>query len=199
MVGWKWIIRIPLILFWTVALLLSGTELGFLNYMAQNHVTTTITILFVSLYFFAYPLFEPFFPKFKTDGGEILQRSTKILAFLLFVVLAVAIAAIAAPGAVQSAVEGTIVAPVVSGFVGLVETIDAQRASFMMAGGLVGGLVLAILIKRVDIPKKIRMATGNPKIMSPVAPPQPLQGGLVNKQPLAPVNTGTVLVEDEVL
>ena len=167
MIGWKWILRIPLLFFWAVAITANLTGNGFLTQLANEHVTTTITLVFLSLYFLAYPVFEPFFPKIKTIGGESMERSTKILVALLLAAVAITVVALVAPGAVQSAVEGTVVAPLVAGFTGLVQTIDAQRASFMLAGGLIGGLVLALLIKRLDVPKKIRMIRGTPKAVTP--------------------------------
>ena len=91
-----------------------------------------------------------------------MERSTKILVALLLILAAVTIVAIVAPGAVINFAEGTIIAPVIGAFVGMVEWLDGFRASYLLAAGLVGGLVLAVLIKRVDIPKRIRFATGKP-------------------------------------
>jgi hypothetical protein len=93
---------------------------------------------------------------------EMMERSTKILVFLLIVALAITAVALAAPGSVQNFAEGTIIAPVVTAFVGFVAWLDGFRASYLLAGGIIGGLFLAILIKRVDIPKKIRQVRNKP-------------------------------------
>ena len=194
MMGWRWFFRIPLIIFWAIAIPFSLTEYGFLTWLCTNHVTTSITLIFLTLYFLLYPIFSPFFPKIRTNGGETMERSTKILMILLLIAGAITVVAIAAPGAVTSTLEKSVLAPVIAGFNGLVNTIDAQRASFMLAGGLIGGLVLAIVIKRVDIPKKLRMATGKPA-PTPIIPK--LQGQLTNTGVFnEPINSQK-LVEDE--
>ena len=162
MVGWKWIFRIPLILFWTIAICLSFTQWGFLTQLCTEHVTTSIGLIFFTLYFLVYPLVSPFFPKIKSAGGEVMERSTKILVFLVLILAAVIVVALVAPGEVTKFGETSILAPMVAGWNGLVNTIDAQRASFMLAGGLVGGLAIALILKKIDIPKKIRMVTGKP-------------------------------------
>ena len=97
-----------------------------------------------------------------------MERSTKILLALLLIAGAITIVAVAAPGAVQNFAEGTVIAPVVSAFVGLVVAVDAQRASYMLAGGLIGGLFLALAIKRIDVPKRVRMIRGKPLMPVPV-------------------------------
>ena len=91
-----------------------------------------------------------------------MERSSKIMAILFIIMLAVIIVALVAPGETTKFLEGSIFAPVISGWNGLVNAVDAQRASFMLAGGLIGGLAIALIIKKVDIPKKIRMVTGKP-------------------------------------
>jgi len=164
MVGWKWIIRIPLILFWIIAISLSFTPYGFLTYLYTNHVTTSIALTFATLYFLALPIFRPLFPKLKTNGGEIMERSTKILVILLVIMAAIVIVAMVAPGAVVDFTQGTIIAPIIGGFIGFVTFLDTFRASHLLAGGIIGGLVLALAIKKFDLPKRIRYATRKPAI-----------------------------------
>jgi len=72
----KWYIRIGLVFFWTVAFLLSLTDYGFLTYLYTNHLTTSILLTFVSLYFLVYPLVSGFFPKIKNSGGETMEGYT---------------------------------------------------------------------------------------------------------------------------
>jgi len=198
MMGWKWFFRIPLIIFWAIAAPLSLTGNGFLTSLAQNHVTTTITLLTLSLYFLVYPFFAPFFPKLKTKGGEIMERSTKILVILLLIFVAVAVVAIVAPGAVVDFTQGTIIAPIVSGFIEVVAWFDTFRASHLLAAGLVGGLFLALAIKALDIPKRVRMATGNPKQTITPAGVQPLQGQLSQSGVFTDQPNQKIIVEDEV-
>ena len=204
MVGWKWIFRIPLIIFWIIAICLSLTPWGFLTQLCTEHVTTSIGLIFFTLYFLVYPLVSPFFPKIKSAGGEVMERSTKILVLLVLICIAVMVVAIVAPGSVTEFGETSILAPVISGWNGLVNAVDAQRASFMLAGGLIGGLAIALIIKKVDIPKKLRMVTGKPN-PTPVynqvpayVPPTSVASAPVYTTPTQPVQAPVYKAEEEV-
>lgn len=153
MVGWKWIIRIPLIIFWAVAIPLSFTPWGFLTQMCKEHVTTSIVLIFLTLYFFVMPLLSPFFPKIKNNGGEIMERSKLILIIIAAIFGALFIVALAAPGEMGAFMETSVLAPLYGVVMGIVAFFDGFSGSQMLAGGIVGGLVLAVVINTVIKPR----------------------------------------------
>lgn len=114
-----------------------------------------------------------------------MERSTKILAIIVIICIVVMVVAIVAPGEVTKFGEASILAPLVSGWNGLVNTIDTQRASYMLAGGLVGGLAIALVLKKIDIPKKLRMVTGKPN-------PTPIYNQVPAYVPATPVGSQPV-------
>lgn len=123
-----------------------------------------------------------------------MERSTKILTAIILILGAIAIVAVVAPGAVVNFTQGTIIAPVVAWFIGVVVWIDTFRASYLLATGIIGGLFVALLLKKIDLPKKIRMATGKPK---PSIPSTPLQGQLSQDGVFSQQQEPNILVEDE--
>ena len=153
MVGWKWLFRIPLIIFWAIAIPLSFTPYGFLTQMCNEHVTTSITLIFLTVYFLGYPLMSPFFPKIKNDGGEIMERRTALLFLLAALLIAVVIVSAAAPGAIGETMENSVLAPLYGGVMGLIAMIDGYAGSQMLVTGIAGGVILAAVVHLVIRPK----------------------------------------------
>lgn len=191
MVGWKGTIRIILGIFWTITILLSLTGYGFLTYLFKNHVTTSIVLLSASVYFLIYPLISELFPKITTNGGEKMEISSKVLAIIIIVIVVIVGLALTFPTEIISFLDGTIWSGLIGAWLTIVGFFDGFRGSYMLAGGLIFGLVSALVIKKLDVPKRYRMKFGKPKTapqyqgppsytppqaVQPVAPaPQPVQ------------------------
>lgn len=180
MMGWKWFFRIPLTVFWAITLSLSLTPYsGFLTWLINTHNTTTYFLIFISLYFLIYPIFKPVFPKIKTNGGETMERSTWIIAIIVIALIALIIVMWWAPDATAAAADNIILSPLAGIAAAIVGFLNGFGGAMMLGVGIASGLVLALVIKMVDVPKRIREARGTPKktsrTMQEEPEPQPAQ------------------------
>jgi hypothetical protein len=154
----KWFIRLILAGFWIVAAYLAATGRGFITWMLANHTSTSLVIVFLTFYYLLQPFYAPFFQIRKTgQGGEVLmEKSTKILLVIVAILASFVTVMFASPGARETIIKGAINVlgkPLVTGWFNFVDWLDTFRASYMLAVGLVGGLVIAIFVNLVALPK----------------------------------------------
>jgi hypothetical protein len=154
----KWFIRIALAIFWVVAAYLASTGQGFIMWMLENHTSTSLAIFFLSYYYLAGPFYAPFFQvKKKIQGGEVLmEKATKIMLVIIAILASLITVLIVSPGAREVIVNGannTILQPAMGLWLGFINWLDGFRASYLLGIGIVGGLILAVFINQIALPK----------------------------------------------
>jgi hypothetical protein len=152
----KWFIRAILAIFWATELIAWLLNYGFLTYLAEKYTWLLLIILFLTFKYFLEPFYAPFCT-LKTRGGDaVMERSTKILLVITACLGALLFTVLFFEGSrnwIISSANKSVFKPAMSLWLGFVNWLDGFRASYMLGFGLLGGLILAVVINTIALPK----------------------------------------------
>lgn len=152
----KWFIRAGLATFWVVEIIAYAFNRGFITHLLEKHTWWSLIIIFLSFKYLVEPFYAPFCT-LKTVGGDaVMERSTKIMLLIVAVLASVLTVMFVSPGAREAIITGvnnSVAKPLMVQWLGFVDWLDTQRGIYLLGSGLVSGLILAIIINQVALPK----------------------------------------------
>jgi hypothetical protein len=152
----RWLIRLCLGAFWITEFVAWLLGYGFLTYLAQKYTWALLIIFFLTFKYMLEPFYLPFI-KITSEGGEtIMEKSTKILCVIIAILGSLLGAILLFEDArnwIITTTNKSVLQPIMGSWLGFVNWLDGFRASYMLGFGLLGGLILAVVINTIALPK----------------------------------------------
>lgn len=151
----KWFIRAGLAVFWVAEIVAYAFDRGFITALLTHHTWGSLILFFLTFKYLVEPFYAPFLKITKKGGEVVMEKSTKILLVLAALLGALVVAMAIEPSRtiIIDAFKAGVLNPIYTIGVGFNSWLATYPSLWVLGSGLLGGLVLAIIINRVALPK----------------------------------------------